>query len=95
VKENTPISDIEPGFSNQFPRHRIDFKGRMRFAGRFHIKALDRTVVLPDTFNPRARKHGTLCLSDITQSSQWGSVVWQSVHTAQCWSAMNCKCCIG
>lgn len=92
-KENTPMSDIEPGSSSPLSRHRVGITGRMRFAGRFHIKASKRTAVLLDTLSPRARKHRTLHLSDISQPSQWGSAVWQSVCAhRQCWGPMNCKC---
>jgi hypothetical protein len=95
-KENTAMSGIEPGSSNPFSRHCVASTGRMRFAGRFHVKASNRSAVLLDTLSPRARKHRTLHLSDITHPSQWGSAVWQSVcaHNTVL-GPMNCKCCIG
>jgi len=76
-KENTAVSDIEPGSSNPFSPHCVASTGRMRFAGRFHIKAPS----TEQTLSPRARKHRTLYLSDITHPSSS-----LAVHTAQCWA---------
>jgi hypothetical protein len=92
-EENIAMSDIESGSSNPFSRHRVASTGRMRFAGRFHIKASERIAVLLDTLSARARKHCTLYLSDITRLSQWGGAVWQSVcaHSTVL-GPVNCKC---